>query len=80
MRRRRGDRSSCFGISMYDERRWRGDEEEMKRRARLSQTYGFWRLARRPVLDSFGKTSRSHKGASRPVFLLSVTFRGYPRN
>lgn len=52
------------------ERRWRGDEEE----AGLSQTYGFWMLATRPVLDSFGKTSKSHKRASRPVFLLSVTF------
>ena len=31
-------------------------------------------LATRPVLDSFRKTSRSHKGASRPVFLHSVTF------
>jgi len=52
----------------------RGDGKEMKRRAGLSQTYGFWTLATRPVLDSFGKTSRSHKGASRPVFLLLVTF------
>jgi hypothetical protein len=52
----------------------RGDGEEMKSEAGLSQTYGFWMLATRPVLDNFGKTSRSHKGASRPMYLLSVTF------
>jgi hypothetical protein len=52
----------------------RGDGEKMKRRVGLSQTYGFWMLAMRPVLDSFRRTSRSHKGASCPVFLLSVTF------
>jgi hypothetical protein len=46
----------------------------MKRRVGLLQTYGFWMLAMRPVLDSFEKTSRSHKGASCPVFLLSVAF------
>ena len=28
MRRRRGGRSICFGISVYKERRWRGDEKE----------------------------------------------------
>jgi hypothetical protein len=42
----RGGRSSCLGIGVYEERRWREDEEGG---AKLSQTYGFWMLATKPV-------------------------------
>jgi hypothetical protein len=52
---------------VYEER------EDEEGGAKSSLTYGFRMLATRPVLDSFGKTSRSHKGASRLVFLLSET-------
>ena len=67
MQRRRGGRSSCFGISMYEERGCKGDEEE-------GGVVADVRLLDVGDKTCVGRTSRNHKGASRPVFLLSVTF------